>query len=243
MTGIRHELPLRAQRRLELTKHGIEARPQAAQLVAAVGGDAAREIAGTRDLLDGRGQALHRRQRGARDEQSESGREHDRPERELGERDAGLRERTIDVLERLGDLERAAVRDRPHQHANAILLRDRCGEEPVAFAGGNVLHVLGDERRDGHAEIRLDDGPIRIDDLAEDVLATGHQLRPAIPEGAAASGTPDERRLGQGVVYLLEELVLDDDVHRDRCADRGDRDRRGGEERDPEPEAHGSFMT
>ena len=111
------------------------------------------------------------------------------------------------------------------------------------FAGGNVLHVLGDERRDGHAEIRLDDGPVRIDDLAEDVLAAGHQLRPAIPEGAAASRTPDERRLGQGVVYLLEELVLDDDVHRDRCADRGDRDRRGGEKRDPEPEAHGSFMT
>jgi hypothetical protein len=41
----------------------------------------------------------------------------------------------------------------------------------------------------------------------------------------------------------MHELVLHDEVHRDRGADRGDRDGGGGEKRHPKSKAHGSFMT
>src|SRR5436309_15747537 len=145
MRRVGDELPLGTERRFELSEHRVEARAEAAQFVTTARGDTAWEVARPRDLFDRRGQALHRCERGTGDEQTEEGGQDDRGDRKLGERDPRLGERAVDIFERLSDLKRTTVRDRPDEHANAIVLRGRGREESIALAGGDVLDVLRDQ--------------------------------------------------------------------------------------------------
>src|SRR5438067_8829697 len=75
---ISHELSLRTQRCLELSEHGVEARAEPAELVAAPRGDATRKIAGFRDLFDRGCEPFHRRECGATNERTEGGRQQNR---------------------------------------------------------------------------------------------------------------------------------------------------------------------
>ena len=75
--GVGHELPLRPARVLERAEHRVEARRQPAELVVAGRGrlDPLREIPRLGDRFRRRGQPAHGRQRGARDQQAERGRD------------------------------------------------------------------------------------------------------------------------------------------------------------------------
>ena len=86
----------------------------------------------------------------------------------------------------------------------------------------------------------------RADDLRVDVRPASHESA-RWSEASLARARPAASRVlcGQGevAVDLFDQLVLHDEVHRDRRADRSDRDGRRDQEGDPKTEAHGSFIT
>src|SRR4030081_888290 len=108
-----HQLTLRAQRGLELSEHGVEARPEAAQLISALGRDTPREVACLGHLFDGGGQPLYGGERRPPYEGAEGGRQKDRACREGDEKEAGLSERRIDpgLCQVLHHLDRATALD------------------------------------------------------------------------------------------------------------------------------------
>ena len=244
--GVGDQLTLRAQRGFQLAKHGVEARAQTAQLVATVRRHAPREIAGARDFLDGRSEPLHRREDRTADKEAERRGEQDRSARELGEAYSGLRERAVDDVELLYDLDRAATLDRDDEHPKAHVLRLRRRLERRLTARGHFLDVRRHKRVLRSAEVGPDDRAARADDLRVDVRPASHESA-RWSEASLAGARPAASRVlcGQGevAVDLFDQLVLHDEVHRDRRADRSDRDGRRDQEGDPKTEAHGSFIT
>jgi len=111
----------------------------------------------------------------------------------------------------------------------------------------DLAHLGRDERGDRLAEVGADDAARGVDELAEDVLSPGYELRRSSERRAPVvrARTAQDRPggLGEGAVHLARELVLHDDVDRDRRADRGDRDGHRDERRHAKPEAHASLST
>ena len=241
------ELALRAERHLERGEHPIEAAREPPELVVRARADAAREVARARHLFDGLPQARDRREHGPRDERAERGGDEDTRERDLDEAHPGLGERAVHVLERPRELERDAAAERRHVDAHADVPRLGGRIERLPLPRRDLAHLGRDERGDRLAEVGADDAARGVDELAEDVLSPGDELRRSSERRAPVvrARTAQDRPggLGEGAVHLARELVLHDDVDRDRSADRGDRDGHRDERRHAKPEAHASLST
>ena len=244
---VRDELALRAQRRLELAEHRVEARCEPAELVTTACGDPPREVARARDLLDRGGEAFHRSERGPAYERAEPRRQQNGRERELREHDSCLGERAVDVVEGPGELESDSVAEWLDVDPETRLLRLSGREELLAPPRRDLPHLGRHERGHRLAEVGADHVAIRVDELSEDVLASGHHVGSAAEREAAVPlsrpAVGGRRGLGKRAVDLVEQLVLDEEVHRHRGADGRDRDRGRGEQRHAQAEAHGSLST
>ena len=143
--------------------------------------------------------------------------------------------------------ERDAAAERRHVDAHADVPRLGGRVERLPLPRRDLAHLGRDERGDRLAEVGADDTARGVDELAEDVLSPGYELRRSSERRAPVvrARTAQDRPggLGEGAVHLARELVLHDDVDRDRSADRGDRDGHRDERRHAKPEAHASLST
>jgi hypothetical protein len=94
---VRDELALCARRLLERPEHRVETRSQPAQLVRPFHLDAFREVLGLRDPLDGGRETRNGSQRRPRDDEPQSGGDHDSAERDEHQEDADPVERLLDL--------------------------------------------------------------------------------------------------------------------------------------------------
>ena len=245
-----HELALRAQRGLELSEHGVEARAEPAELIASPRSDPTGKVARLRHLFDSRRQPFYRRDRGAPDERAEAGRQKNGARREGDKQETCLRERRVDPCrgEVLDDFDRATALNRHDPNGKPRVLRVGCGKERAALAAGDVLYLLKDEPCVRCFEVGSKDCAAGGDDLGVHVRSSRHQLRwrtetaPAVTRARAAAGRVLRRDLQVGF-DLMHQLVLHHEVHRDRRADRRDGDSGSREKGYPKSKAHGSFMT
>src|SRR6266550_3877146 len=252
MGRVGHQLTLRAERRLELTEHRVEARAEAAELVATVRGDTTRQVTRLRHLLDGRGETLHRCYRSAPDERAESGREEDRACRKGDEEEPRLSEGRIDPgsgwAEVLDNLDRASALDRNDVDREPRVLRIGGREERTALSARDVFDLLDDKSGVRGIEVGPEDRAGCGDDLCVHVRSSGHELRlrteaPPPITGPWTTACRVLRGHYQVCFDLMHQLVLHHEVHRNGCPDRGDRDSGSREDRYPKAKAHGSFMT
>ena len=243
MRGVGDELPLRPARALERGEHRVEARREPAELVVAGRGrlDPLREVTRLGDGLRGLGQPSHRRERGARDDQTERGGDADPADRDQDQEERDPVQRAVHLAERPCDLD-GIRRGRdgqdpkldPLEVAVAVVERLLAARGLVVLLGhrqlvGRVgLHVGPTGKRNGldevalHADVRPRDVELAVVDLR--LRATRDLDRPGV----------------QRPVDLTEELVVHDHEHDDRGDDHRDADRRGGHEREPGAKAHAS---
>ena len=95
--GVGDELALGQARALERGEHRVEARGQPPELVLLAGVDAMAEVLRARDAFGGAGQAAHRHERRARDEQPERRGERDAAQAHDRQHELQVGERAVDV--------------------------------------------------------------------------------------------------------------------------------------------------
>ena len=102
------ELALLLTRRGQRTEHRVEARGEATELVAPLDVDRRVEVLRLGDVLGGGGESFDGTQHGPGDDEAEEPGERDAAERHEDQRDPQRCERVVDLVERLGDLDRGA---------------------------------------------------------------------------------------------------------------------------------------
>ena len=217
MRGVGDQSALGRLGALQRGHHLVEARSEPAELVVAADLDPVGEVVGAGDLLGGVGDLAGRGQRGSRHHRAERGRQRDAAGAHRGQDDDQRVEGVVGVLERAGDLDRAALRQRLGQHAGRVpcestslnwaappsiasvrsVARDRELEARAGIRDGRAIgpDQLGQGR--GCARARGRDRPLQEDPVA----GLGPLLGGLLPLGRRL-GTGRERRrlavLGEG---------------------------------------------
>jgi hypothetical protein len=114
--GVGDELPLRADRSLERVEHGVERRPEAAELVVGIGLDPLAQVVRVGDPLGCGGERAHGPKRTASDDGPDERGERDSGEAGDSEAPAEPAQRIVDVAQRASGNECAPGSERTHVH-------------------------------------------------------------------------------------------------------------------------------
>ncbi len=194
MRRVGDELALRPRRVLERAQHRVEARGEPAELVAAAGVDALREVAGLRDVLRRAGQPAHGCEGRARHEQAEGDGDADAARGDQDQVEPDARERVVDLGQRARNLDRKAlcVRHRDHAHVDS---RDvGVGEKPVSLSTRDRTGVPVDGQLDLFVG-KADGVAVRAHDLEVARCAAELRARPEASPRYAEARALHERML------------------------------------------------
>jgi hypothetical protein len=153
MRCVGDELALRRHRSLERLEHRVEAAREAAEVVVALGVDAAAQVARARHVIGGIAQLTEWTRRGTRHDQPERGREPDAPEANAAEDPAESIDRGVHLIHRTGNLKRLPVADRARVDPHVDPVDGLVVEEGAHPADGDPSCLGGDGQ--ARAAVRL----------------------------------------------------------------------------------------
>ena len=213
--------------------------------------DPLREVAGLGHLLRRPRHAAHRCERGARNDETERGRERDAAEADPDEDLPDLAQRVVDAGEVLRDLERRRLSVRVlngNGHDAEVATGDtRVAHELVRLlALGNGECFLRHRNRRRAEFLECDERrAARPDELHESAAADDPAMDVEVVLSVCARLEMKrwprrelERLRAHGIVDLAAHLMADDDVDDRRGEDDRERDGGGGDKCQPRPEAH-----
>ncbi len=249
-----HQATLGEYRGLERVEGGVVGAGQAAELVVATLGQAPARVGACSDRLGLLREAAHRRQRGPRDGAAQHRGEDDPDDRDRDEDDEEVRKDLVDLVQRAGDLDRTAARERGGEDAQMVSGDRAIDDLRLTAAGGNrAVGGAHGQPRPGTA----DRPPARADQLhharrsPEAGRLGARRGNPALRRRqrwrSPGRGRPGRARRGaagrcgalpQGGIDLASQLRPDRDVGPDRGEDDRYRHRQRRGQRQPPGDAH-----